>query len=755
MPVAASRRKQGKDMPEWRVAIWEWLEASDPGWSRLRVAGSGAAAMATALGVELVFAILMGVGPKGRLIAMVLGAVVAMLGAMALTATGGSARTKARTAIFFPFAVGIGMLLGVAVGGRTDVMLSVFVVVMFLAVFVRRFGPDFFFYGFLFWLGYFFASFLNAKLAMMPFFIEAVALGSAWVLLLSLTVFRVNPTRTLKHTVRAFDARARGVLRACAELLQSAGQGDSRVRRRLRQRIAGQERRLAEAALMVEGWAAEPAALPSRRAAAALRRQLIAAQQALDALIATTQELAEAGDAFCVDAGRIAWRLAHRADAGAERQARELQKISRSGTPGRRDTGSDPARRSAYRFAGATLIFVSQARAARHLHLGNDTPEEHGTAEFEPTAGLVMGNLPGSAAVARGLPARGARWNPLARLDLTSRQAIQVAVAGGIAIVAGRALSPARYYWAVIAAFIMFSGTATRSETFLKGFNRVIGTALGLTVAVGLAELTVGHPTAIVATIVVSVFCGFYLIRVGYVYTIFFITIMVAQLYTVFHEFTPGLLVLRLEETAIGAAVGFAVALLLMPLSTRDTVRRARREMLEALAKLLNAAADRLACSSSGEAAAADVGPDRERQKPVGLYALSRAFDDRIRRFVLVTTPLTRPLLGGGNFVAARHRLNRYVAVGTSARALVVALDELGSVNPSRNLSDAASSLAQVAARLAESRAGRSGSAAAESLAQAETTLSEFDPTAIARYEHLTQSLRRLHYLLKSLSAPP
>src|SRR5699024_1189822 len=183
----------------------------------------------------------------------------------------------------------------------------------------------------------------------------------------------------------------------------------------------------------------------------------------------------------------------------------------------------------------ATMLFVSLARAARRPQVGNVASVEGELDEFEPTADLVMGNLPGSSAVAQGLSARGARWNPLARLDLTSRQAIQVALAGGLAIVAGRALSPTRYYWAVIAAFVMFSGTATRSETFLKGLNRVVGTALGLTVAVGLAEVTAGHPVAIIATIILSMFCGFYLLRVNYAYMIFFVTIMVAQLYTVLH----------------------------------------------------------------------------------------------------------------------------------------------------------------------------------------------------------------------------
>lgn len=736
-------------MPEWLIATWEWVQASDPGLSRLRTAASAAGAMATALAVELGFATVMHAGPANSLIAMVLGAMVAMLGSMALMA--GGAWTKVITAAFFPVAIGAGMILGVAVGGRPDLMLAVFVAVMFVAVFVRRFGPAFFSYGFMFWLGYFFASLLNAKLAMMPFFMEAVALASAWVLLLSLTVSRANPTRTLERTVRAFDARARGVIRACAELLQFPGRGqDSRTRRRLRRRIHGQERRLAEAALMVEGWAAEPAALPPGRSAVALRRQLIEAQQALDALVTTTQALAEAGGECCAAAGRIARRLALRDDAGAERRARELKTtIGKPDLAERREQAAgDDALRSAYRFANATIAFVSLTRAARHLHAHDDPSKDVDKGGFEPAAGLVMGNLPGSPSVAKGLSARGARWNPLARLDLTSRQAIQVAVAGGLAILAGRALSPTRYYWAVIAAFIMFSGTATRSETFLKGLNRVLGTALGLTAAVGLAELTAGHPIAIVVTIILSMFFGIYLIRVGYAYMIFFITIMVAQLYTVFHEFTPGLLVLRLEETAIGAGLGFAVALLLMPLSTRDTVRNARREVLQALAKLLDAAADRVDADRADDAAAAGG-----REKPASLYALSRTLDDRIRRLALVTEPLTRPFLGGGNFAVARHRLNQYVATATSARALIVALDDPRPGALDSRLGEAARALAAAATSLANVRPGQAGSAVADPLAKADAALSGVDPATIYGHEteHLIQSLRRLLYLLRSL----
>ena len=119
-------------------------------------------------------------------------------------------------------------------------------------------------------------------------------------------------------------------------------------------------------------------------------------------------------------------------------------------------------------------------------------PEPEDVDEFEPTVVLAMGNLPGAPAVAKEVAARGGRWNPLARLDMTTRQAIQVAVAGALAIVAGRELSSTRYYWAVIAAFIMFAGTGTRADAFVKGSNRVFGTLVGLLASIWIANLTAG-----------------------------------------------------------------------------------------------------------------------------------------------------------------------------------------------------------------------------------------------------------------------
>ena len=65
----------------------------------------------------------------------------------------------------------------------------------------------------------------------------------------------------------------------------------------------------------------------------------------------------------------------------------------------------------------------------------------------------------------------------------------------------------------------------------------------------------------VLVVVITSMSCGFYLVNISYASMIFFVTIMVAQLYSALHVFTTGLLWLRLEETAVGAGIGIAVAL--------------------------------------------------------------------------------------------------------------------------------------------------------------------------------------------------
>ncbi len=714
----------------WISETWDRVVGSDPGLQRLRSALSAGLAMASALGLEYGYGQLTHGGAQGTLIAMMLGTVMAMMGSMAL---GGAEKAwaKAKVAACFPIAIGSGMLVGVAVAGHTDTMLAMFIVVMFVAVFIRRFGMPFFFYGFMIWMGYFFAAFLDAKIGQVPTLLGAVCLSVVWVLLLSSTVLRTNPQRTLARVRRAFGARARSVARVCADLL-AADPHDLRRQRRLRRRLHSRQLRLAETALVIEGWSAEPGALPAGMSAATVRRRTLDAHLAVDAMAIAVEGMAGTDARHRADAARIAGHLAGSDYAAAEYEARALL------------AGGDPAERVrgaerdvdclAHHLATAAWEFTALAREA-----GTPDDSEDGEEAFAPAVMLVMGALPGSGAVvAGGSVAARSRWNPVGRLMLPTRQAIQVAVAGTLAILAGRELSEARYYWAVLATFIAFSGTATRSETFIKATNRVVGTLVGLGAGIGLAHLTAGHTYWILAVVVVSMTCGFYLVAVSYAAMIFFVTIMVSQLYSELHEFSASLLTLRLEETAIGAAIGIGVALLVLPTSTRDTVDSARSSYYTALGELLRAAGVWL--DGAGPA------PD--------LDARIRVVDHRLQQLALVARPLTRPLVWGNDPRTVRHRLTLYAAVTRQIRALAMGPRRAPGLAAAPHLADAARALADAATALALAPAPKSRPAPEvdRALRAADAALLVRLPEPGTVLPPVTRPLLRLRQLLHELA---
>ncbi|WP_435246595.1 FUSC family protein [Streptomyces sp. NRRL F-5630] len=700
---------------------------SDPGLGRLRSALTAGLAMAGALGVEYLYARLAGAAPQDMIVYMIIGTVIAMLGSNALA--GPSVVANLRIAVFFPVALFAGLLPGIAVAAHDVPMLAGFVVVMFAAVYVRRFGLAYFFYGFMGWMGYFFAAFLHPQVAQLPGLVVAVLLATVWVTALCLALLRHRAGNALRHARAAFGARARAVARTAAALLAAER---PRRRARLRRELHLRQLGLAETALLVEGWSTEPGALPEGWSPRALRRRLLEAQLAIEAMAHAADTLARQPyepEGPRAAAHAIAQALGHHHYPRAGRLARALLESRRSDAPGSAP-GALPAARQLAAAAATYTGLVGRVPAP-----GTTPPADSG---FEPAVALSLGNLPGSPSVAKDVHARGRGWNPLRRVRLSTRQAFQAAFAGGLAIVVGKAISEQRYYWAVIAAFVAFTGTATRSETVIKAGHRVLGTLLGIIAGIGLAHLTTGHDLLALTLIVVSMSVGFYLVKVSYAYMIFFVTIMVAQMYTLLHEFSAELLLLRLEETAAGALVGILVSLLFLPTSTRDTVNAARAELFGALTELLEGVALRFE-----GAAVEDADPD----------ALAREVDHRLHALALVARPLTRPLVRRHDPSYLRERLRVYAAAARRARVLVplasAATHTAAPTPPRAHLATATRALA-AATRDLTSHPDRAVVATDEvrtSLAAARASLAAAEEAARAEHTRTPRALLPLHHL--------
>src|SRR5262249_12124080 len=150
-----------------------------------------------------------------------------------------------------------------------------------------------------------------------------------------------------------------------------------------------------------------------------------------------------------------------------------------------------------------------------------------------------------------------------------------------IAMIAGLATSPSRWYWAVITAFIVFNNTKSRADTAMRALQRSFGTLAGLVGGTIIATLLHGQPVLTAALMPVCFFLAFYYLQVSYSVMIFFITIALALLYGLTGSFSPELLVMRLEETVIGAAAGTLVAFLIFPARTTTGIGTALDKYLK------------------------------------------------------------------------------------------------------------------------------------------------------------------------------
>ncbi|MDX3507165.1 FUSC family protein [Streptomyces sp. ATCC51928] len=153
----------------------------------------------------------------------------------------------------------------------------------------------------------------------------------------------------------------------------------------------------------------------------------------------------------------------------------------------------------------------------------------------------------------------------------TTRQAIQATAACGFALGVGQVLSHDRWYWAVGTAWWIFVNTASRGETLVRGFRRVVGTVLGIPAGLLIAVPLHGNLVGTAILVAVCVFGIFYTAAVSYSWMIFAVTLMISLLYGLLGVLNPELLVLRLAETGVGALGAALAVLLVLPVTTHAT----------------------------------------------------------------------------------------------------------------------------------------------------------------------------------------
>ncbi|MFD8077842.1 FUSC family protein [Streptomyces sp. NPDC059718] len=605
--------------------------ASDPGLIRLLSALSTVCAVLLTLGVLAAL--------RAPIPVLVTGALTAIVSTVAVTEP--RPRDQLLTlAAGLPIALAT-MAVGSALTPYRVVADVVFVLLIFAAIYIRRLGSRATTLGIFAFQLFFVTQFAETRVEQLPqlFLGVVVAFGSS--ALVRFAVLRSPPERTLARLQRAFGLRLALVLDALIEVAEGGPQAPRAERQvdDLRRYAA----RLHTAALMIQTWLAT--GTPDERTATAIQRRVAEAETAVERLaILVLRVLWPAAD---VDT--LTWHLTRIGRAGSSIDARdaamlpalvsELRALRVVIGPGRlRPEGADtaevrdrllgyrndehlpdasPAMRDVFRSAGD----FARALFGLSLAVDGDTSASQDTAEAARSREELTAEDSGLARDGVVPKPEGARIRP------TTRTALQVATGSALAVVGGELLSPQRWYWAVFTCWVVFISTASTGELLVRGYRRMIGTVVGVVAGLSLAALIGDDPPLAFALVVLSVFGMYYTTAVSYTLMSFFVTTMIGMLYTLLHALTPGVLVVRIEETALGIACGLAAALLVLPVRTRERTDQLLRDVLERLRAVLSQSLARL----GGEA-----GRD--------LLVPARALDSALDGLRLSVQPLITPI---------------------------------------------------------------------------------------------------------------
>jgi len=636
--------------PERILSRWaDRFAGSDPGLNRLRTALASVLTVAVILGAEALFvhfthalqipahgaplpaaaaAKVAVANHEYLVIAMLLGAVVGIMSGLGVMDT--TARGQLISVLFLPVPLIAALSLGIALGGHRILALISFTVVLALGTYGRRLGPRGFILAMLLFMGDFFGFFLHTAVTLddLGWLAAEIGVGTAVAIAVRFAFFYPRQARALERTQRSYAARARKAAALALNVLDHPRHAahTGRASRRLDRQLV----RLNEAALMIDAQLGDPGAVADGSSAQLLHQRLFDAELAL----ANIARFAAAIARFGLPApqhfeARLALRELIRGDNEAARiHAARLIGLLRK--PGPAPSGEDRAVVVVpHRFAGSVIALADAMTEWMALGI---TAE--GERAFRPSVQLFGGWLPGSAQVSSTASLEpGRRLSERIRLPLHIRTAIQMGVAVGAATALGDLLSPVRFYWAVLAAIITFMNANTTGEQVRRAFFRVAGTVVGIGVG-SLFVTAVGHHTYwSIAVILAALFFGFYLMRINYTFMVIGITVMVSQLYLQLDEFSNVLLLLRLEETALGAAVTIVVVMLVFPLRTRRVLRLAVRDLVQAVGRLAGDASDRL------------LGADHCTEAT--LRSDARAVDAAYHALTATAQPLRRNLSGG------------------------------------------------------------------------------------------------------------
>src|SRR4051794_20006367 len=354
------------------------LAGADPGLTQLRTGLQSVLGIAVAIGLVYLFVratgalqLPAGAAPPAAvsaanhallIVAMLLAGMVAMMAGFMITDR--TAAGQLVSSLWLPVPMLAAMTAGLAVGPYHVPSLVFVVVLMTVAVYVRRWGPVGFRSGMVAFNGGFLGFFLHAQIGLgdVGWLAAFAYLGVLASLLVRFTLLRPGPERTLARMRRSWNARARRLLRLSVSALEA---DDAEI---LQERLRRQVVRLNESTLMIDAQLADT----SPETAAAHAQRLFDVELALS------------------NCARFAGALAvTRAEAGARAGARRALEALLADDEAGVDGAARHLRFSAWGSVRTTLLAHRLAASAEELMRARKEERDDVPEEFTPAVALT------------------------------------------------------------------------------------------------------------------------------------------------------------------------------------------------------------------------------------------------------------------------------------------------------------------------------------------------------------------------------
>ncbi|MDG9717924.1 FUSC family protein [Streptomyces sp. DH24] len=626
-----------------RARLRDRFAASDPGLLRL------AAGLRTVGAIALTLAVLAPL--RTDVTHLVAGAMAAMVATFSIQEKQ-RPQQAVTLALGLPVAL-VSVSLGALLHSRVLAGDAFFVALIFAAVYGRRFGDRGTALGLIGFQVYFLSLFVGAEASDLPRLYPVICVAFACSAVVRFGIVPQTPAGILERLRQAFRARLAQLVSAQLDLLDAGPDDIDKALEAVRDGTA----RLHESALLIQSRLEE--GTPDESGARLVQRRIADAEIAAErlGLQLLTARSAERTDTLTLhlpgapapEAGRLPVR-----DEAIDTVRRDLEALrllvlrppaEHSGTAlahvrnrllGYRDEENlptaSPAVQDVFRGIGEA------ARAVLGLRLAFEGPQDE--SDDSPATARSREELDAEDAAIDAGEEAAEEAEPGGLDRPTTRAAVQVAVGSALAIVGGELMSSHRWYWAVLTCWIVFLNTSSTGEIVVKGYRRLLGTVLGVVAGIALAGLVGPHTWVAFALVMVFIFAMFYTAPLSYTLMSFFVTAMLGLLYTLLHTYSLSVLLLRVAETALGAACGVFAAAFVLPVRTDRRTNELLGTVLERLADVTEDAVDQL---SGGPAA--------------DLLDKARDLDQALSDLRGATQPLTHPITP----LRARRDTARYV----------------------------------------------------------------------------------------------